>query len=119
MSFGLLKRRFIGSPRRVDIEDTAYRIVKLDTTCTCLALHKKKTFCGFPWVETSTAGRVYDLCLHLANTARAGNLLTQSTGVLVICNLHIYYYYFLERKKTGFEQLILLPGEGGGQTGFA
>ena len=23
---------------------------------------KKKTFCGFPWVETSTAGRVYDLC---------------------------------------------------------
>ena len=22
---------------------------------------KKKTFCGFPWVETSTAGRVYDL----------------------------------------------------------
>ena len=65
MSFGLLKRRFIGSPRRVDKEDTAYRIVKLvnfydllvlsDTTCTCLAL-------------------------HLANTARAGNLLTQSTS---------------------------------------
>ena len=23
----------------------------------------KKTFCGFPWVETSTAGRVYDLCV--------------------------------------------------------
>ena len=29
MSFGLLKRRFIRSPRQVDIEDTAYRIVKL------------------------------------------------------------------------------------------
>ena len=21
-------------------------------------------FCGFPWVETSTAGRVYDLCVY-------------------------------------------------------
>ena len=26
MSFGLLKRRFIGSSRRVDIEDTAFSI---------------------------------------------------------------------------------------------
>ena len=24
-----------------------------------------KIFCGFPWVETSTAGRVYDLCVLL------------------------------------------------------
>ena len=23
-----------------------------------------KTFCGFPWVVTSTAGRVYDLCVY-------------------------------------------------------
>ena len=23
-----------------------------------------KAFCGFPWVETSTAGRVYDLCVY-------------------------------------------------------
>ena len=23
-----------------------------------------KTFCGFPWVETSTAGRGYDLCVY-------------------------------------------------------
>ena len=22
------------------------------------------SFCGFPWVETSTAGRVYDLCVY-------------------------------------------------------
>ena len=27
-------------------------------------LQDKKTFCGFPWVETSTAGRVYDLCVY-------------------------------------------------------
>ena len=79
MSFGLLKRRFIGSPRRVDIEDTAYRIVKLvkfklsDTTCTCLAL-------------------------HLANTSRAGNYFLSPQKVLVILSLHIYYYYFFERK---------------------
>ena len=26
--------------------------------------NKKKNFCGFPWVETSTAGRVYDLCVY-------------------------------------------------------
>ena len=32
---------------------------------------KKKTFCGFPWVETSTAGRVYDfVCLLYDGSTR-------------------------------------------------
>ena len=26
---------------------------------------KKKTFCGFPWVVISTAGRIYNLCVLL------------------------------------------------------
>ena len=34
---------------------------------------KKKTFCGFPWVETSTAGRVYDLCVYYMTGAPEGS----------------------------------------------
>ena len=34
---------------------------------------KKKTFCGFPWVETSTAGRVYDLCVYFMTGAPEGS----------------------------------------------
>ena len=33
----------------------------------------KKTFCGFPWVETSTAGRVYDLCVYYMTGAPGGS----------------------------------------------
>ena len=33
----------------------------------------KKTFCGFPWVETSTAGRVYDLCVYYMTGAPEGS----------------------------------------------
>ena len=32
-----------------------------------------KTFCGFPWVETSTAGRVYDLCVYYMTGAPKGS----------------------------------------------
>ena len=32
-----------------------------------------KTFCGFPWVETSTAGRVYDLCVYYMTGAPEGS----------------------------------------------
>ena len=31
------------------------------------------TFCGFPWVETSTAGRVYDLCVYYMMGAPEGS----------------------------------------------
>ena len=31
------------------------------------------TFCGFPWVETSTAGRVYDLCVYYMTGAPEGS----------------------------------------------
>ena len=34
---------------------------------------KKQTFCGFPWVETSTAGRVYDLCVYYMTGAPEGS----------------------------------------------
>ena len=34
---------------------------------------KKTTFCGFPWVETSTAGRVYDLCVYYMTGAPEGS----------------------------------------------
>ena len=34
---------------------------------------KKKTYCGFPWVETSTAGRVYDLCVYYMTGAPEGS----------------------------------------------
>ena len=30
-------------------------------------------FCGFPWVETSTAGRVYDLCVYYMTGAPEGS----------------------------------------------
>ena len=30
-------------------------------------------FCGFPWVETSTAGRVYDLCAYYMTGAPEGS----------------------------------------------
>ena len=39
-----------------------YEFFKISISHTLL-LANKKTFCGFPWVETSTAGRVYDLCV--------------------------------------------------------
>ena len=31
------------------------------------------SFCGFPWVETSTAGRVYDLCVYYMMGAPEGS----------------------------------------------
>ena len=31
------------------------------------------SFCGFPWVETSTAGRVYDLCVYYMTGAPEGS----------------------------------------------
>ena len=41
--------------------------------CLFLKKKKKKTFCGFPWVETSTAGRVYDLCVYYMTGAPEGS----------------------------------------------
>ena len=57
----------------------------------CGKFSNYKTFCGFPWVETSTAGRVYDLCvlLHDGSTRR----LTESG--------FMWFYGFME--KPGIE----------------
>ena len=53
---------------------------------------KQKTFCGFPWVETSTAGRVYDLCVYYLTGAPEGS------PKVVLC---VFFYGFME--KPGIE----------------
>ena len=45
---------------------------------------KKKTFCGFPWVETSTAGRVYDLCVYYMTGAPEGSPKVVLCGFMVL-----------------------------------
>ena len=42
-----------------------------------------KTFCGFPWVETSTAGRVYDLCVYYMTGAPEGSPKVVLCGFMV------------------------------------
>ena len=54
---------------------------------------KKKTFCGFPWIETSTAGRVYDLCVYYMTGAPEGS------PKVVLCV--VFLYGFME--KPGIE----------------
>ena len=41
------------------------------------------TFCGFPWVETSTAGRVYDLCVYYMTGAPEGSPKVVLCGFMV------------------------------------
>ena len=40
------------------------------------------TFCGFPWVETSTAGRVYDLCVYYMTGAPEGSPKVVLCGIM-------------------------------------
>ena len=47
-------------------------------------MSKKKTFCGFPWVETSTAGRVYDLCVYYMTGAPEGSPKVVLCGFMVL-----------------------------------
>ena len=42
------------------------------------------TFCGFPWVETSTAGRVYDLCVYYMTGAPEGSPKVVLCGFMVL-----------------------------------
>ena len=44
----------------------------------------RNTFCGFPWVETSTAGRVYDLCVYYMTGAPEGSLKVVLCGFMVL-----------------------------------
>ena len=60
------------------------------TTMSCQAL-TSFFFCGFPWVETSTAGRVYDLCVYYMTGAPEGS------PKVVLC----VFYGFME--KPGIE----------------
>ena len=46
----------------------------------------KKTFCGFPWVETSTARRVYDLCVYYMTGAPEGS------PKVVLCGFMFFFY---------------------------
>ena len=43
-----------------------------------------KTFCGCPWVETSTAGRVYDLCVYYMTGAPEGSPKVVLCGFMVL-----------------------------------
>ena len=53
----------------------------------CTTKHRKtKTFCGFPWVETSTAGRVYDLCVYYMTGAPEGS------QKVVLCGGLLWFY---------------------------
>ena len=54
--------------------------------------YDNNTFCGFPWVETSTAGRVYDLCVYYMTGAPEG-----SPKVV----FYVVFYGFME--KPGIE----------------
>ena len=47
-------------------------------------LFSGKTFCGFPWVETSTAGRVYDLCVYCVTGAPEGSPKVVLCGFMVL-----------------------------------
>ena len=42
------------------------------------------SFCGFPWVETSTAGRVYDLCVNYMTGASEGSPKVVLCGFMVL-----------------------------------
>ena len=42
------------------------------------------SFCGFPWVETSTAGRVYDLCVYYMTGAPEGSPKVVLCGFMVL-----------------------------------
>ena len=50
-----------GGNRTCDPWFTRHRFIPYTTAASLI------TFCGFPWVETSTAGRVYDLCVYYMN----------------------------------------------------
>ena len=50
-------------------------------------------FCGFPWVETSTAGRVYDLCVYYMTGAPEGSPKVVLSGFM--------FFFFME--KPGIE----------------
>ena len=45
------------------------------------------TFCGFPWVETSTAGRVYDLFVYYMTGAPEGS------PKVVLCGFMVLRFY--------------------------
>ena len=64
-------------------EENLVLLSKKGALCT-LSSKKKKTFCGFPWVETSTAGRVYDLCVYYMTGAPEGSPKVVLCGFMVL-----------------------------------
>ena len=62
------------------------------------------SFCGFPWVETSTAGRVYDLCVYYMTGAPEGS------PKVVLCG---FFYVFMEKpgiRLEGFMTCVCVLG---------
>ena len=47
----------------------------------------KFSFCGFPWVETSTAGRVYDLCVFYYMTGAP-----EGSPKVVLCTFFLCFF---------------------------
>ena len=54
-------------------------------------------FCGFPWVETSTAGRVYDLCVYYMTGAPEGSLIPMPKNAQLPQRLHLILWQLLFR----------------------
>ena len=57
-------------------------------------------FCGFPWVETSTAGRVYDLCVYYITGAPEGS------PKVVLCGFMIFFYV---PATPGLQGIVFVP----------
>ena len=59
----------------------------LSNKTTALPMSKESFFFfffGFPWVETSTAGRVYDLCVYYMTGAPEGSPKVVLCGFMVL-----------------------------------
>ena len=68
--------------------------IKFPTTAS-----KCKIFCGFPWVETSTAGRVYDLCVYYMTGAPEGSPKVVFCGFYVFFIFFIFFFFYGEANK--------------------
>ena len=59
-------------------------LLRLYLVHVCGGLSFVLIFCGFPWVETSTAGRVYDLCVYYMTGAPKGSPKVVLCGFMVL-----------------------------------
>ena len=67
--FKVVKYHYDGKYMHEIFKQISYRSL----VASFIVLFSETTFCGFPWVETSTAGRVYDLCVYYMTGAPEGS----------------------------------------------